>query len=58
MIWRSFYNVVVVPLLWTIFHLIALFDHKAARAFQGRRNLFDKLGRFEVEKAEAEAGVR
>jgi 3-deoxy-D-manno-octulosonic-acid transferase len=43
MVWRLFYNVIVVPLLWAGFRLLALVDKKAARAIRGRERLFDRL---------------
>lgn len=37
------YNIVVVPLLWCVFHLGGLFNHKIRRGITGRKNLFRDL---------------
>lgn len=43
MLWRLFYTVLVVPLLWVGFRLLGFVDKKAARAIRGRERLFDRL---------------
>jgi 3-deoxy-D-manno-octulosonic-acid transferase len=45
MLWRVFYNSIVVPLLWAGFQLIGLFDAKTARGIRGRRGLLTRLER-------------
>ncbi|MBI3764984.1 MAG: 3-deoxy-D-manno-octulosonic acid transferase [Ignavibacteriales bacterium] len=42
-LWRVFYNVVIVPLLWIAFRTIGLVDKKAARGIRGREKLFEQL---------------
>jgi 3-deoxy-D-manno-octulosonic-acid transferase len=43
MIWKLFYNVLVIPCLWLGFQLYGLMNRKAARALRGRRNLFEQF---------------
>ncbi len=40
---RIFYNLVIVPLLWTVFRVLSLRDEKARLAFSRRKNLFAEL---------------
>lgn len=42
-IWLTIYNIVVVPLMWIIFHLMALRKPKIRRGIQGRGGLFRTL---------------
>lgn len=41
--WSTFYNLLVVPLLWTIIYVAAVFKSKVRRGIRGRRNLFRSL---------------
>jgi 3-deoxy-D-manno-octulosonic-acid transferase len=41
--WKIFYNSIIVPLLWTLFHFAAFFNDKIRRGIAGRRVLFHKL---------------
>jgi 3-deoxy-D-manno-octulosonic-acid transferase len=41
--WFFFYNVVVVPVLWLLFHLAALVKRKVRVGLRGRKGLFDDL---------------
>lgn len=43
MLWRVLYQIVIIPLGWTFFHLLGLFDRKAARGIRGRKGLLDRL---------------
>ncbi|MDI6767513.1 MAG: glycosyltransferase N-terminal domain-containing protein [Bacteroidota bacterium] len=43
MIWKIFYNVFVVPIMWVGFHLYSFINQKARRAFKSRKNLFKHL---------------
>lgn len=43
MIWRLFYRIVVVPIGWAAFHLLALVDRKAARGLRGRKGWLPRL---------------
>lgn len=43
MIWKIFYNTVIVPLGWMGFHVAGLFDRKIRRGIRGRKGLFDRL---------------
>ncbi len=43
MIWRLIYNWVFVPVVWIGFHIFGLFNRKARRGIEGRKNLFDHL---------------
>ena len=42
--WKLFYNIAVVPVLWLMFHCMAMVNKKAARGLRGRRDLFERLG--------------
>ena len=39
--WKAFYNIVVVPMLWIAFHILGLYDKKAANALKGRKGLLE-----------------
>ena len=41
--WFFFYNTVVVPILWLLFHLAALVKRKVRIGLRGRNGLFDNL---------------
>ncbi|HUL44590.1 MAG TPA: glycosyltransferase N-terminal domain-containing protein [Bacteroidota bacterium] len=43
MLWRVFYNIVVIPIGWVGFQILGIFDKKAARGIRGRRGLFQRL---------------
>ncbi len=43
--WRTFYNGVVIPLLWIGARIVAPFNSKIRRGLWGRRNLFAQLER-------------
>jgi len=43
MLWRLFYNGMVIPIGWIGFHLWGLVDKKAKRGIRGRRGLFTRL---------------
>ncbi|MEK7397820.1 MAG: glycosyltransferase N-terminal domain-containing protein, partial [Candidatus Poribacteria bacterium] len=43
MIWRLFYNVIFIPLLYVLYRIYALFDGKARDGINGRKGLFDKI---------------
>ncbi len=43
--WKLFYNIAVVPVLWLIFRCLGMINHKAARGLKGRTDLFERLGR-------------
>lgn len=43
MIWKIFYNVFVISILWIGFHLYGFINKKAMRALKGRKNLFKHL---------------
>jgi len=43
MIWQLFYNTVIIPLGWTVFQILRLFDRKVRRGIRGRKGLFDRL---------------
>ena len=42
-IWQIFYNSIVVPLLWSVFHVGGLFNKKIKRGIEGRADLFEHL---------------
>jgi len=50
--WKSFYNIIIVPTLWIVFHILGLFDKKAARGLHGRKGLFEELQK-EIDKLTA-----
>ncbi len=41
--WKIFYNTVIVPFMWTAFHIGGLFNNKIRRGIAGRRKLFAAL---------------
>ena len=41
--WVFFYNIIVIPAFWLLFHVASLFNNKIRRGIQGRRGLFQKL---------------
>lgn len=43
MIWKLFYNILIVPTLWLLFKLYAVFNAKAQRSWNGREGLFERL---------------
>jgi len=43
MLWRLFYNVIIIPVGWIGFQILGLIDKKAARGIRGRRGLFLRL---------------
>ena len=43
MFWRIFYQFVVIPIGWILFHVLAFFDRKAARGIRGRKGLLARL---------------
>jgi 3-deoxy-D-manno-octulosonic-acid transferase len=43
MFWTLFYQYVAIPLGWIAFHLLGLFDKKAARGIRGRKGLLERL---------------
>jgi 3-deoxy-D-manno-octulosonic-acid transferase len=43
--WQIIYNVIVVPILYLIFYIIALFNSKVRRSIFQRKNLFNSLGK-------------
>jgi 3-deoxy-D-manno-octulosonic-acid transferase len=43
MLWPIIYRYVAIPLAWFAFHLLGLFDKKAARGIRGRKGLLDRL---------------
>jgi 3-deoxy-D-manno-octulosonic-acid transferase len=43
MIWRVFYNCLVIPLFWMSVTILAMFKRKVRRAIRGRRGLFETL---------------
>ena len=43
MLWRLFYNIIAIPIIWIGFQLFGLTDKKAKRAIRGRRGLFTRL---------------
>ncbi|MBI1803733.1 MAG: 3-deoxy-D-manno-octulosonic acid transferase [Ignavibacteria bacterium] len=45
MFWKIFYQMLVVPGEWILFHVLAMFNSKAARGIRGRKNLFAELER-------------
>lgn len=51
MIWKIFYNVVVVPIMWSGFGIYTLFNSKAKRARLGRKGLLQRL-KNEISKLE------
>ncbi len=51
--WKLFYNIIVVPTLWIVFHILGLFDKKAARGLRGRKGLFEELQK-EINKLTAD----
>lgn len=42
-IWKAFYNIIVMPALFVGFHIAALFDAKVREGIAGRRNVFKLL---------------
>ncbi len=50
--WKYLYNVVFIPLLWLLFHFLALFKKKVHQGIQGRHGMFEKLHR-QIEKLPA-----
>ncbi|MEK6572380.1 MAG: glycosyltransferase N-terminal domain-containing protein, partial [Bacteroidota bacterium] len=42
-VWFFLYNVIIVPILWVLFHVAALVNHKVRLGLQGRRMLFEEL---------------
>lgn len=42
-LWRIFYNVIFIPLLFVSYHVYALFNGKARDGLNGRKGLFDRL---------------
>ena len=51
--WKLFYNIIVVPTLWIVFHILGLFDKKVARGLRGRKGLFEELQK-EINKLSAD----
>jgi 3-deoxy-D-manno-octulosonic-acid transferase len=43
MIWQFFYNVIIVPLMWSVFHLGGFFNDKIRRGIMGRRHLLQSI---------------
>jgi len=43
MIWKIFYNIIVIPCLWIGFHIFGLINRKAARALRARRDLLEQF---------------
>lgn len=41
--WKLLYNIVIVPILWTLFYVASFFNEKISRGMAGRRILFEKL---------------
>jgi len=39
MVWKSFYNVLIVPVMWCVFQFGGLFNDKIRRGIKGRENL-------------------
>jgi 3-deoxy-D-manno-octulosonic-acid transferase len=42
-LWRFFYNVVFIPLLFVSYHIYALFNNKARDGLNGRKGLFERI---------------
>jgi len=42
-IWRTFYNIIFIPLLFFSYHIYALFNGKARDGLNGRKDLFDRI---------------
>ncbi|MBI5021225.1 MAG: 3-deoxy-D-manno-octulosonic acid transferase [Ignavibacteriales bacterium] len=43
MIWKLFYNILIVPALWLAFRFYAAINTKAKRSWNGREGLFERL---------------
>ncbi|MBN2103930.1 hypothetical protein JW835_07800 [bacterium] len=43
MFWLFLYNIIAVPLMWIIFHLLAIRNPKIRKGIQGRKALYKKL---------------
>ncbi|MBA4311901.1 MAG: 3-deoxy-D-manno-octulosonic acid transferase [Chlorobiaceae bacterium] len=43
MIWKLFYNIVIVPILWLLFRIYSFMNAKARRSWNGREELFERL---------------
>ncbi len=43
MIWKFYYNALVIPLFWLTVGILSLFKQKVRRAIRGRRGLFESL---------------
>jgi 3-deoxy-D-manno-octulosonic-acid transferase len=41
--WKYLYNYLFIPLLWLLFHFLALFKKKIRQGIQGRQDMFGKL---------------
>ncbi|MBI4534819.1 MAG: 3-deoxy-D-manno-octulosonic acid transferase [Ignavibacteriae bacterium] len=53
--WEIIYSYSVIPALWVLLHLFGLFNRKARRGIDGRRNLFDA---FSSQVAQLKPGKR
>lgn len=42
-VWFFLYNVIIVPILWVLFHVAALVNRKVRLGLEGRRMLFEEL---------------
>ena len=43
MIWKLFYNIIIIPVMWIGFQIFGLVNRKAARALQGRKNMMQQF---------------
>ncbi len=54
MIWRFFYSFIVLPVLWAVFHVLALVDSKVRRGLRGRKTVLSDLREFRRRNPEAQ----
>jgi 3-deoxy-D-manno-octulosonic-acid transferase len=49
-IWRILYSFIVIPILWTAFHFLALLNSKVRKGFRGRRSVLSDIRSFRESK--------